>query len=120
MKPPTIMVIESSIRPLPRRSTRGEVDTQVPAADKSRPTTTDPQMDLVELKRHLLLKQRPLDPSLYYYNYPVIEADIRAGRPGKREYSGGYLCPEYSGVEFIKQPDREDGINELDDKEHEK
>lgn len=71
-------------------------------------------MDYEKLKRHLLLKQRPLDPSLYYCNYPTIKADIRAGRPGKREYDGGYFYSECLGVEYIEVAEKEDDIDEYD------
>lgn len=90
--------------------TSSEVDTVVAA--------TEPEVDYEKLKRHLLLKQRPLDPSLYCCNYPAIEADIRAGRPGKREYDGGYFCSECLGVEYIEVAEKEDDIDEYDAETH--
>jgi len=56
-----------------------------------------------DLRRKHLLAQRPSDPSLYCCDYTVIEADIRAGRPGKIEYDGGYFCPECLGFEFLEE-----------------
>lgn len=66
--------------------------------------------DFEKLKRLLLLRQRPSDATLYCCNYTDIEADILAGRPGRREYDGGHFCPECLGVEY-----QEEAKEDIDD-----
>lgn len=69
-------------------------------AKASSGNTAYPEADIEILRRKHLLAQRPKDPHLYCCNYTEIEADIRAGRSGKKEFDGGYACPECLGFEY--------------------
>lgn len=55
---------------------------------------------LGDLKRALLVAQRPTDPTLYCCDYGAAEADALAGIKGKEEFDGVYLCPECLGAEY--------------------
>lgn len=67
------------------------------------------RQSLEDLKQNWIKAQRPSDASLYCCNYEAVEADIRAGRPGREELDGAYLCHQCLGFEFRDDdPDRRD------------
>lgn len=72
-------------------------------------TATVPSIhDSPNFIREHLLKQRPHNPKLYCCDYEAAEAEARAGRPGKREFGGGYLCWRSLGAEeFDIESDQE-------------
>jgi len=95
----TMKVKESASLPYPPKIEPSHISNVGPSC--SNDFSSDIQFQ--DLRRKHLLAQRPSDPSLYCCDYTVIEADIRAGRPGKKEYDGGYLCPECLGFEFLEE-----------------
>ncbi|KAK5019052.1 hypothetical protein LTR16_000915 [Cryomyces antarcticus] len=68
-----------------------------------------------KMRLEALLKQRPLDPSVYCCDYRAAEAAATLGIEGLREWDGGHLCNECLGVEYLE--DRDESLPPWHDEE---
>ncbi|KAK5155706.1 hypothetical protein LTR04_005774, partial [Oleoguttula sp. CCFEE 6159] len=59
-----------------------------------------------KMRLEALLRQRPLDPSVYCCDYRAAEAAATLGIEGLRERDGGHLCNECLGVEYLEDRDK--------------
>lgn len=59
--------------------------------------------------------RRPTNPSLYCCNYDKAESDARAGKPGKVEWGGAYLCEQCLGIEYADDRNKDVEVASWDD-----